>query len=560
LPSHLQLLRYLAALRKKLLFKTSFLLNGWRAQIKSENKPRRETAQCLLLLIWVITANRKSKGDGTGDSRRDLEVATEFAPGRFVQVHGMIAKPRKKLDSGIGPRNGCNNGDLATVLQVCPDKDIKVQLSNGGREITLKPQNLAIFSPSKMFSDASLVDTCSDLEDILVLSTVHLEKMRLDGFFPSYIQHSERKCVLQTLRDHVWGLLPIWKKKQSANSLSRMLLVLESMGYSIQANNLLGAVDHHFKQIRLAEHPFSNLLQSKRLGAGHFALKIQPNQELAAHRVMMYLQTHRADPPVDCIRSTLHAIAISLLDLSRLDARTHADVVKLGNSTSTALLPDSIARDLDRLPSKTNSSSGHETLILGLEFVSASLKDKRVRENAITAKASAALFHMVSAISINFIVSHAPAFPCPEALRWGLISQEAWSKIGALMDNILLTLEYDKKPTGQLLQLPICSFSAPDPREFFNLMKSENNPLVFVKRSSAGYVHDKGASFTELEVAGWFEAGLKVLQSAAPPSSHPIQDSTGKEARALKPVETISCRRAKPREYPRSERMPCNLV
>jgi hypothetical protein len=179
---------------------------------------------------------------------------------------------------------------------------------------------------------------------------------------------------------------------------------------------------------------------------------------------------------------------------------------------------------------------------------------------AFTAKASAALFQMVSAISINFIVSHAPAFPSPNALRWNLISQDAWGKIGALMDNILFTLEYDKKPTGQLLQLPLCSFPSPDPREFFNLMKSENNPLVFVKRSSAGYVHDKGASFTELEVAGWFEAGLKVLRSAAPPSSHPIQDSAGKEARALKPVETISCRRAKPREYPRSERMPCNLV
>ena len=506
----------------------------------------------------MITANRKSKGDGKGDRRQDLEVdlhtflhGSEFAPGSLVHLQG-IAK--KKTDSG--PRSG----DLATVLQVCPDRDIRVQLSAGGKEITMKPQNLAIFSPSEIFSDASLVDTCSKLEDVLVHSTWHLEKTRLDGLLPSYIQQSERKCVLQTLGDHVWRLFAIWKKKQSANSLSRMLLVLESMGYYREFDSLLQAVGYHFKQIKLADHPFSNLLQSKRLGAGNYAQGIKPNQELGAHRLMMHLQVHGAGPPVDCIRSTLRAIAISLLDLSRLHARTHADVVKLGNSTSTALLPDSIARDLDRLPSKTNSSSGHETLILGLEFVSASLKDKRVRKNALTAKASAALFHMVTAISINFIVSHAPAFPCPEALRWGLISQEAWSKIGALMDNILFTLEYDKKPKGQLLQLPICSFSAPDPREFFNLMKSENNPLVFVKRSSAGYVHDKGASFTELEVAGWFEAGLKVLRSAAPPSSHPIQDSAGKEARALKPVETISCRRANSREYPRSERMQRKYV
>ena len=491
----------------------------------------------------MITANRKSKGDGKGDRRQDLEVdlhtflhGSEFAPGSLVQVQG-IAK--KKTDSG--PRSG----DLATVLQVCPNRDITVQLSAGGKEITLKPQNLGIFSPSEIFSDASLVDTCSKLEDVLVHSTWHLENTRLDGpngLLPSYIQQSERKCVLQTLRDHVWRLFPIWKKKQSANSLSRMLLVLESMGYSRECQTLLQAVDHYFKQIKLAEHPFSNLLQSKRLGAGHYApgIKIQPNQELAAHRVMMYLQAHRAEPPVDCIRSTLRAIAISLLDLSRLHVRSSVDIVKLGSSTSTALLPDSIARDLDRLSSANNSSSGHETLILGLEFVSASLEDKRFREYALTAKASAALFHMVSAISINYIVSHAPAFPSPDVLRWSLISPEAWGKIGALMDNILFTLEYDKKSKAQLLQLPLCSFSAPDPREFFNLMKSENNPLVFVKRSSAGYVHDKGASFTELEVATWFEAGLKVLRSAAPPSSHPIQDSAGKEARAPKPVETIS--------------------
>ena len=222
---------------------------------------------------------------------------SEFAPGSLVQVQG-IAK--KKPDSG--PRSG----DLATVLQVCPDRDIQVQLSAGGKEITLKPQNLAIFSPSEIFSDTSLVDTCSKLEDFLVHSTWHLEKTRLDGLLPSYIQQSERKCVLQTLRDYVWRLFPIWKKKQSANSLSRMLLVLESIGYSKEFDNLLRAVDHHFKEIKLAEHPFSNLLQSKRLGAGHYAKdnNIQPNQELAAHRVMMYLQAHREEPPVDCIRST----------------------------------------------------------------------------------------------------------------------------------------------------------------------------------------------------------------------------------------------------------------
>ncbi len=475
----------------------------------------------------MITANRKIKADGKGDRRQELEVdlhtflhGSEFAPGSLVQVQG-IAK--KKADSGP------SSGDLATVLQVCPDRDIRVQLSEGGKEITMKPQNLAMFSPSEIFSDANLVDTCSKLEDVLVHSTWHLEKTRLDGLLPSYIQPSERKCVLQTLRDHVWRLFPIWKKKQSANLLSRMLLVLESMGYSREFDSLLRAVDQHFKQIRLAEHPFSNLLQSKRLGAGNNALKIQPNQELAAHRVMMYLQAHRAEPPVDCIRSTLRAIAISLLDFSRLDVRSSVDIVNLGSSTSTALLPESIARDLDRLSSANNSSSGHETLILGLEFVSASLEDKRFREHALTAKASAALFQMVSAISINYIVSHAPAFPSPDVLRWSLISPEAWQKIGALMDNILFTLEYDKKSKARLLQLPLCSFSAPDPREFFNLLKSENNPLAFVKRISAGYVHDKGASFTEIDVATWYEAGLKVLRSA-PPSSHPIECSAGKDS------------------------------
>jgi hypothetical protein len=58
------------------------------------------------------------------------------------------------------------------------------------------------------------------------------------------------------------------------------------------------------------------------------------NPEFAAHHKMLHLSAHRDDPPVDWIRDVVQALAISLVDLGRLNARTAAEVVKLRHKFS----------------------------------------------------------------------------------------------------------------------------------------------------------------------------------------------------------------------------------
>ena len=53
---------------------------------------------------------------------------------------------------------------------------------------------------------------------------------------------------------------------------------------------------------------------------------------------MLHLSAHRDDPPVDWIRDVVQALAISLVDLGRLNARTAAEVVKLRHKFSKSTL------------------------------------------------------------------------------------------------------------------------------------------------------------------------------------------------------------------------------
>jgi hypothetical protein len=62
------------------------------------------------------------------------------------------------------------------------------------------------------------------------------------------------------------------------------------------------------------------------------------NPEFAAHHKMLHLSAHRDDPPVDWIRDVVKALAISLVDLGRLNARTAAEVVKLRHKFSKSTL------------------------------------------------------------------------------------------------------------------------------------------------------------------------------------------------------------------------------
>ena len=428
------------------------------AAIEPEDKPmetverRREKMQCLALLIWVLSKDIEAKG-----------IGTHVAGGKGKHHASKSAAPRQQ----------------------------KI-----------------------------LFDACSDLEDLFVEAVVRLERIpRLDQVFPFSFQ--QKRCVQIALRDFAWESFNCWKDpkntsipKRSAKTLSKILLTLDSAGHAEDCLTVLLKVDKEFKDLKQhcpSNDCFYNLLQSKQLGAGNSNYKMHPNLQLATLRNMQYLRMHLADAPVDAMRSCVHAIAISLLDLNRLHARTAVEKVKLSSSTSTALLPDSVARDLDKRQSSNTSSCGKDTLILTLEFLAASLDDERMR--AVPASTSAVLFHMVCAIPLNFVVSHAPKFPTPGVLRWSLVQKEDWIRINTLVESILLALEYNAKNKINCVYIDSGlngSLFAPDPSDFFIPIKDEN-PLVFVNASAAGFVQDQH-TVTKLEIVTWFQAGLNLLK------------------------------------------------
>ena len=428
------------------------------AAIEPEDKPmetverRREKMQCLVLLIWVLSKDIEAKG-----------IGTHVAGGKGKHHASKSAAPRQQ----------------------------KI-----------------------------LFDACSDLEDLFVEAVVRLERIpRLDQVFPFSFQ--QKRCVQIALRDFAWESFNCWKDpkntsipKRSAKTLSKILLTLDSAGHAEDCLTVLLKVDKEFKDLKQhcpSNDCFYNLLQSKQLGAGNSNYKMHPDLELATWCNMQYLRMHLADAPVDAMRSCVHAIAISLLDLNRLHARTAVEIVKLSSSTSTALLLDSVARDLDKQQSSNMSSCGKDTLILTLEFLAASLDDERMR--AVPASTSAVLFHMVCAIPLNFVVSHAPKFPTPGVLRWSLVQKEDWIRINTLVESILLALEYNAKNKINCVYIDSGlnrSLFAPDPSDFFIPIKEEN-PLVFVNASAAGFVQDQH-TVTKLEIVTWFQAGLNILK------------------------------------------------
>jgi len=409
---------------------------------------RRDKMQCHLLLIWVLSEDKEAKGTGT------------------------------KVEDGKGKHHA-------------------------SKTAAPRQQN-------------TLFDACSDLEDLLVEAVVRLERIpRLDQVFPPSFQ--QKYYVQVALRQFAEESYESWKStpipKRSAKTLSKILVTLESAGYSKNCFDLLREVDQDFKKYyRSSDHFFTNLWQSKQVGAGNWKHNIQPNLQLATLRNMQYITMHLADAPVDAMRSCVHAIAISLLDLNRLHAQTMVDMVNLSSSSWTTLLPDSVARDLDKRHSSNSSSYGQDTLILTLEFLAAALDDERMR--ALPASTSAMLCHMVCAIPLNFVVSHAPNFPTPEVLRWSLVQKENWIRINTLVESILLALEYNAKNTIKCVYIDSGlnrSLFSPDPSDFFIPIK-EKNPFVLVNASAAGFVQDQ-RTVTKLEIVTWFQAGLNLLKS-----------------------------------------------
>jgi len=403
--------------------------------------------------------------------------------------------------------------------QVDKANSIKVQLS-GGEEIVVEWRDVG-----PLFSDRSFGSVMTDLQDSLGDAVENgLDKIpRLEVSFPPYFRGRKdwKDPVLSSVREWVWNSVSTWLNSpmdaRSARTLSKLRVLLDSANDQRTFQVLLTKLDQEGRQApRLAKfdrsrgspHRFADWLLSHRFLDPRFV-----NPELAAHHKMLHLHSHRRDAPVDSCRDIIRAIAVSLLDLSRMHPRSVADRVKLRSSTSAILLPDSIARDLDRLQAPMRPDGmGHNTICLALDNLCALLENTSTANRLLSSRMSLALFGVVCAIPLNFVVAHAPDFPTPAAqLRWSLVDVE---KVGGVIEKALSCLECDAKCKIRRLDIGGGRLAAPDPLEFFDMMEADHQPLMLLQAYSDRVCLQQGA-VSKSNVAAFFEAGSASLQRMA---------------------------------------------
>jgi len=535
--------QYLLQIRKNLINK-AVLINALTlnsaltlVHVKEEHVKEENALPCLLLLAWIIADTRnRHKERGTVADLERVEV------GDLVQLKGLTRKQ--------------HNGELALVKKKTsqpPLFSITVTMAAGGTELTLNAQNA-----TPLFSKTGLFNALAALEHAALLAVERLQSLCLQKSIPTSFDQQSRNVVNRALFDHVMERFSKWIKmihlesgkypvdKRSARALSEMLVTLELMtgsSHSDASRRLLVQVNQLFKQRRLSSHRFSELLKSQ----GCIELK---KPEFAMQHKMLHLQAHLKDPPVDCMRDVVRAMAIAVLDLGRLSARNAADVVKLCSTPSSALLPATVARDLDtlRLQSANPAESGDKTLVLALQNLSVFLEDARFRER-MPPSTSATLFQMVSAISLNFVVSHAPDFPNENAtrsvnVRWSKITEEIWVQINSLTERILSSLDFVNNVNIKWLNVPVArcgpaGLLAPDPMDVL-----ENrvlfSPWVVMSlvhgsdkgRRSSTYMEDQSATISEADVATWWGAGVQILERKAAIAANPNIFHTDEESQA----------------------------
>ena len=138
---------------------------------------------------------------------------------------------------------------------------------------------------------------------------------------------------------------------------------------------------------------------------------------------------------------------------------------------------------------------------------------------------------MVSAVSLNFVVSHSPEFPTEfdrhdrrnMHMRWNLITMEIWEKINVLTSNILGALEFQSKNKIKWLNVSVAKcglagLSAPDPMDAFEC-RMVFSPWVVMNlefdaaKKLSSYRQSQGACVNESDVATWWQAGIQILES-----------------------------------------------
>jgi hypothetical protein len=133
----------------------------------------------------------------------------------------------------------------------------------------------------------------------------------------------------------------------------------------------------------------------------------------------------------------------------------------------------------------------------------------------------AAISHLMSLIPLNYLISNAPDFPSPSAVRWVQVSPESWKQLSGLMDAIQKSIRRQRRDsktfeTPQICKvytLPNHQVSCDDPESLLHRMAAQGDPLVILKSTSAGFTQDP-SSPTTAALRAWIDAGLQRLKTA----------------------------------------------
>jgi hypothetical protein len=311
--------------------------------------------------------------------------------------------------------------------------------------------------------------------------------------------------------------------------------MIDWMGDVKESVRMLKSVDRDCKRALDACHPFSDLVQAHRHGLTSRRSDIQAwfyMRSMKAHSHAFRASRSKLSsmpPQADALRLVLNALVLSLVDLGRLDVRTYADKIRFEQTTSAVLLPDSMARSLST--SKLGKEpTGVETLVCAMQNLATILEISREDSqlSMLPSITVAAISHLMSLIPLNYLISNAPDFPSPNAVRWAHVSPERWEELSGLMDAIqkhwgwknqarsIRRQRRDRETfeTPQIYTLPNHKVSCDDPESLLHRMAAQGDPLVIFKYTSAGFTQDPSSPTTAV-LRAWIDAGLERLKTAA---------------------------------------------
>jgi hypothetical protein len=366
------------------------------------------------------------------------------------------------------------------------------------------------------------------------------QEYRIGSLLPAFLLRQHVELVLRGLRDFLWKSFSDWCRvpslnDRSARTLRGLLLMIDWMGDVKESVRMLTSVDRDCKRLQVdAWHPFSDLVQAHLHGFTSRRSDIQAlfyMRSIKAHSHAFRASRSKLSsmpPQADALRLVLNALVLSLVDLGRLDVRTYADKIRFEETTSAVLLPDSMARSLST--SKLGKEpTGVETLVCAMQNLATILEISREDSQLSTLPSItvAAISHLISLIPLNYLISNAPDFPSPNAVRWALVSPERWEELSGLMDAIQKHWGWESQArsirrqrrdgktfeTPQIYTLSNHKVSCDDPESLLHRMAAQGDPLVILKYTSAGFTQDPSSPTTAV-LRAWTDAGLERLKTA----------------------------------------------